>query len=106
MRAYGLIAWIFLTMAFPAAPQVSAQVSSQACNRPTAVPRPAPTSQVLAARSTERQACAADKAAFCGGVAPGCGRPMRCLRAHGDQLSSGCRTALEQLHAAAHPATR
>lgn len=100
MRACFIYAAAFLTLALPAV----AQVSPQACNRSTSVPRPAPTQQMLAARSAERQACAADKAAFCGGVAPGCGRPMQCLRAHGDQLSSGCRTAIEQLHAAAHPA--
>jgi hypothetical protein len=102
MRAYGLIAAVFLTIALPAA----AQVSPQACHRPASVSRPAPTPQMLAARSVERQACAADQAAFCGGVAPGCGRPMQCLRAHGGQLSSGCRSALEQLHAAARPAMR
>jgi hypothetical protein len=102
MRAHGLIAAMFLTIALPAA----AQVSPQACNRPASMPRPAPTPQVLAARSVERQACAADQAAFCRGVAPGCGRPMQCLKAHGGQLSSGCQTALEQLHAAAHPAMR
>ena len=96
MRAYVVISTLFLIAAFPAA----AQVSPQACNRPVSVPRPAPTSQVLAARSVERQACAADQAAFCGGVAPGCGRPMQCMRAHSNQLSSSCRTALEQLHAA------
>jgi hypothetical protein len=102
MRACFICAAVFLSIALPAA----AQVSPQACNRPSSVPRPAPTPQVLAARSVERQACAADRAAFCGGVAPGCGRPMQCLRAHGGQLSSGCQTALEQLHAAAHPAMR
>ncbi len=98
MRACFICAAVFLSIALPAA----AQVSPQACNRPASVP----SQQVLAARSVERQACAADRAAFCGGVAPGCGRPMQCLRAHGGQLSSGCQTALEQLHAAAHPVMR
>jgi hypothetical protein len=95
MRAYVVISALFLTAAFPSA----AQVSPSACERPPASKTP-PTQHLLLARNWVKQACAADKAAFCAGVPPGCGRPMRCLRAHGDQLASDCRTALEQLHAA------
>ncbi|HEY2446083.1 MAG TPA: hypothetical protein VGI20_10125 [Rhizomicrobium sp.] len=102
MRAAVTFAAICFLFAFPAA----AQNSLQSCPHPTTTTRPAPTPQLLAARRTAHQACAADQATYCGGVAPGCGRPMRCLRSHGDQLSSACMTALENLHVAAHAATQ
>ncbi|HEY5046456.1 MAG TPA: hypothetical protein VII49_00360 [Rhizomicrobium sp.] len=101
MRARFFYAAIMFAFAAPAA----AQMGSPACNRP-AVSRALPTQQVLAARNAVRQACAADSANFCGSVAPGCGRPMQCLRAHGTQLSASCSGALLGLRAAAHQSLR
>lgn len=37
--------------------------------------------------------CADDVARHCRDVAPGAGRVLRCLHAHRDQLSAGCRAA-------------
>jgi hypothetical protein len=96
MRAGVVSAALFLTIALPA----MAQVSPASCPRPASTMlRPAPSQQLRAARETERQACAADMAQFCGDVQPGCGRPMRCLGSHAGQLSSGCTNAVQQLRA-------
>lgn len=96
MRAT-ILAAVFVWVAIPAV----AQVSAPQCHR-TASARPAPSQQLLAARREAKQACQSDTAAFCSAVEPGCGRPMQCLRLHSDQLSSACKTALEQLHLASH----
>jgi PRC-barrel domain len=43
---------------------------------------------------TLERACDADVEAFCGSVTPGGGRLALCMRAHEDQLSRGCESAL------------
>jgi hypothetical protein len=102
MRA--LIACVFLC--FGAVPAAAVAIAP-ACPRPaSAVTHRPPSPQLLAARQVERQACAADRAAFCAGVPPGCGRPMQCLRAHAGELSSGCMNAITQLRAAARAEPR
>ena len=50
--------------------------------------------RVAQAIETIENACAADLDDFCGKVTPGEGRVAMCMRAHEDQLSSGCRSAL------------
>jgi hypothetical protein len=45
------------------------------------------------------QACAADVAQFCGNVPAQCGERHRCMMAHRAQLSPGCATAMQNLHA-------
>jgi len=50
---------------------------------------------VNSARSAVRAACAADIRALCAGVAPGGGRIVQCMQQKHDQLSDGCKTALE-----------
>ena len=45
-------------------------------------------------------ACQGDVAKLCQGVERGGGRIRECLRAHSDQLSSGCKTAIAQAMAA------
>jgi hypothetical protein len=42
-----------------------------------------------------RGACKADYDKFCAGIAPGGGRIVACLNGKRDQLSAGCKTALD-----------
>ncbi|MGP8033582.1 MAG: cysteine rich repeat-containing protein [Steroidobacteraceae bacterium] len=46
-----------------------------------------------------REACAADFKKFCPDVQAGGGRIRTCIAAHRDELSQGCRDALQQAHA-------
>ncbi|RDJ27475.1 hypothetical protein DWF00_11015 [Bosea caraganae] len=46
-----------------------------------------------------RRACQADAARLCAGVMPGGGRIANCFKEKRDQLSDGCRTALQQASA-------
>ena len=41
-----------------------------------------------------RDACKADIASMCADITPGEGRLLECLRAHGDQVSEGCKAAM------------
>jgi PRC-barrel domain len=50
--------------------------------------------RVVQAIETIEEACAADVDDFCGRVTSGEGRIAMCMRAHEDQISSGCRSAL------------
>ena len=43
------------------------------------------------------QACRGDFRAFCGGVRPGGGRAMMCLREHAAELSPDCQASLQSL---------
>ena len=47
-----------------------------------------------------RAVCKDDVAKLCADIQPGAGRLMQCLRAHGDQVSEGCRTAMNEAQAA------
>jgi hypothetical protein len=46
-----------------------------------------------------REACAADFKKFCPDVQPGGGRMRACIAEHRDDLSQGCRDALQQARA-------
>jgi len=46
-----------------------------------------------------RQACKADIAKLCPDVQPGGGRVMQCFKAHKDELSDGCKSALAEMRA-------
>lgn len=46
-----------------------------------------------------REACAADVKKFCADVQPGGGRIRACIAQHRDDLSQGCRDALQQARA-------
>jgi hypothetical protein len=50
-----------------------------------------------------RLACHDDIARLCKDVPPGDGRVRECLRAHKDELSEGCRTAIREARAHHHP---
>jgi len=53
---------------------------------------------------TVRAACAADFKKFCADVQPGGGRIRACIAQHRDELSDGCRDALQQARAHRPPA--
>jgi Cysteine rich repeat len=44
-----------------------------------------------------RTSCRRDYRAYCSGVEPGGGRAVACLKEHGPQLSSACRSALQSV---------
>ena len=46
-----------------------------------------------------RQACSADIAKFCSDVHAGGGRVMQCFKAHKEDLSDGCKSALIEMRA-------
>ncbi len=50
-------------------------------------------------RGVVRQACSADIAKFCSDVHAGGGRVMECFKAHKDDLSDGCKSALAEMRA-------
>jgi hypothetical protein len=57
------------------------------------------------------EACKADAASLCPGMAPGDGKFGKCMKEHRDKVSEGCRTAAKQARAgheahggASHPA--
>ncbi len=64
-------------------------VCARAQDAPTAPPQ----------GQTVRAACAADLKKFCAGVEPGGGRIRACIAEHRDELSDGCRSALQQARA-------
>ena len=47
-----------------------------------------------------RAVCKDDVAKLCADIQPGAGRIVECLKAHGDQVSEGCRTAMTEAMAA------
>jgi hypothetical protein len=49
------------------------------------------------AQARPAQACRGDFEEFCGGIRPGGGRAMMCLRRHAMELSPGCQEALQAL---------
>jgi hypothetical protein len=53
--------------------------------------------RMASAIETVESACAADIDDFCGKVMPGAGRLSLCMRAHEDQFSRECQSALEQV---------
>ena len=50
-----------------------------------------------------REACHDDVERFCKGTTPGQGHFRECLRAHKDELSDGCKAALQEARAHHHP---
>ncbi len=58
------------------------------------------TPEMKAARQSLRQACAEDVQTLCGGIEPGGGKILRCLKDHKDKVSRSCKDAAESLRAA------
>jgi hypothetical protein len=63
------------------------------------------TALVLAVGAVQAQprrlaACQSDLQTLCAGIQPGGGRIAQCLKAHADQVSQGCKTALAERRAA------
>ena len=50
-----------------------------------------------------REACHDDVERLCKGTTPGQGHFRECLRAHKDELSDGCKAALQEARAHHHP---
>ena len=48
----------------------------------------------LADGAKPREACRADYERFCNGVKPGGGRVAQCFKAHREEISAACKTAL------------
>jgi hypothetical protein len=49
-----------------------------------------------------REACQADLARLCANVEAGGGRVFQCIREHHDELSDGCKAALQSMHGGGH----
>jgi hypothetical protein len=56
-----------------------------------------PSPELKAARQAMRQACMQDAHTLCGDAQPGGGKIMMCLRSHKDQVSDGCKSAVQHL---------
>lgn len=56
-----------------------------------------PSPELKAARQAMRQACTEDAHTLCGDAQPGGGKIMMCLRSHKDQVSAGCKSAVQHL---------
>lgn len=67
---------------------------------PAADSRPAPSPELKAARQAMRQACMQDARSLCPGSEAGGGKIMMCLRSHKDQVSDGCKSAVQHLREA------
>jgi|HubBroStandDraft_3_1064219.scaffolds.fasta_scaffold05397_4 hypothetical protein len=77
--------WVFALAA--------AALTVTCCAQAQNAPDPAPAGQGV------RAACAADFNKFCSDVQPGGGRIRACIAEHKDDLSPGCRDALQQARA-------
>jgi hypothetical protein len=92
MRNLTLGILLALTMGSPA----FAQTAHPSCDHQTNI---SASPQLMAARRTMKNACAADRASLCGNAPQTCGGPMRCLRAHAGQLSPTCAGAMRNVQA-------
>ena len=72
-------------------------VLAQTPQAPAADARPTPSPEVKAARQAMRQACMQDAHSLCADQQPGGGKLMMCLRSHKDQVSDGCKSAVQHL---------
>ena len=78
------------------APSPQSTPPGYAVTIPSAARAPA-SPEVVAARHTARQACAADVAKLCADVQSAGGKVMQCVRQHRAEVSPGCSSALGAL---------
>jgi hypothetical protein len=76
------------------APPSPSQPPAQMPTQPPPVQSPAPPSKE--AVEAARAACETDIQKLCTGVQPGGGRILACLKQHKDQVSDGCRQAVQK----------
>ena len=76
------------------APPSPSQPPAQMPTQPPPVQPPAPPSKE--AVDAARAACEADVQKLCTGVQPGGGRILACLKQHKDQVSDGCKQAVQK----------
>ncbi len=74
----------------PSQPPAQLPVQSPPAQSP---PARAPSQEAVAAA---RAACEADIRKLCAGVQPGGGRILACLKQHKDQVSDGCKQAVQK----------
>jgi hypothetical protein len=79
---------------------ISAQSYQPAAAQSTAATAPIPPEYNIPAVRAAREACIADINRLCPDVVPGGGRIIRCLAAQRDQMSPGCKTAVQVARAA------
>jgi hypothetical protein len=96
MRFQAICIAVFLALSGVAAAQTP---EPSTCTKTPHMGEQSKSPQFMAAKRAERQACAADVAAFCANVPKGCGRPKQCLKAHAAQLSPACTSAWQNLRA-------
>lgn len=91
MRNFVIAAVLLLSLS-PAIAQQQAPAPQQ-----PAAGHPAPSPELKAARKAMRQACMQDAHTLCPDSEAGGGKIMMCLRAHKDQVSDGCKSAVQHL---------
>lgn len=82
---------------------VSFATSSFAFAQSGPPPAPPPGENAPGDFAKVREACHEDIVRLCKDVQPGDGRIRECLRAHKDELSDGCKTAIREARAHHHP---
>jgi len=65
----------------------------------SAIAQPAPAVAQTTPRDVLRQACASDVRKLCPGVMPGGGRIQKCFLEKYDQVSPGCKSAMDEARA-------
>ncbi|HEX3903791.1 MAG TPA: cysteine rich repeat-containing protein [Polyangia bacterium] len=82
---------------------VALATSSLAFAQTTPPPAPPPGDGDSGPFAKVREACHDDVERLCKEVEPGDGRLRECLRAHKDELSEGCKTAIREAKPHHHP---
>ena len=82
---------------------VALATSSLAFAQSAPPPAPPPSEGESGDFAKVREACHQDVERLCKDVKPGDGRTRECLRAHKDELSAGCQTAIREARAHHHP---
>jgi hypothetical protein len=99
MRFQAICIAAFLALSGAVTAQTPMPAQSTCAKAPRSGERGEKSPQLIAARHTMKQACAADMTKYCANVPKGCGGPRKCLKAHASELSASCSSAWRNMRA-------